>query len=65
MDGLGLYQEVLELLNKYEKSVVELNSAASYYNNIHEKEVVYKEDDKDVLIKRIISRILEGSDLDD
>lgn len=65
MDGLGLYQEVLELLNKYEKSVVELNSTASYYNNIHEKEIVYKEDDKDVLIKRIISRILEGSDLDD
>lgn len=64
-DKLTIYEDVMSLIAKFEEEIVLLNSAAIEFNNIHEKESVYLEEDRDIVLKRIKNKIYEGSNSDE
>ena len=64
-DKLTIYEDVMSLIAKFEEEIVLLNSAAVEFNNIHEKESVYLEEDKDIVLKRIKNKLYEGSNSDE
>lgn len=64
-DKLTIYEDVMSLIAKFEEEIVLLNSAAIEFNNIHEKESVYLEEDRDIVLKRIKNKLYEGSNSDE
>ena len=64
-DKLTIYEDVMSLIAKFEEEIVLLNSAAIDFNNVHEKESVYLEEDLDIVLKRIKNKLYEGSNSDE